>query len=151
MKTFTMYIPTLLLMLLFISGCQTLDIRGQYVDNNAISRLETKTLTKMEVEELLGTPTIIPDYTPDTWYYVHRFMGKRAWFAPKVIEQRIVRIKFTKSDIVEEVEVLNDSHIEDIEIVSEYTKSYGTDQNSMQMIIKNIGRFNKTTDGKKKK
>ncbi|WPY00915.1 Outer membrane protein assembly factor BamE [Candidatus Trichorickettsia mobilis] len=147
------FIPilTLISMLLFTSSCQTLDVRGQYVDDSTVNKLENKNLTKAGVEELIGTPTIIPDYTPDTWYYVHRFMGKRAWFQPKTIEQRIVKIKFTKDDIIEEVVVLNDNHTEDIEVVSEYTKAYGTEQNGIQTFIKNIGRFNKTTDGKKKR
>ena len=35
--------------------------------------------------------------------------------------------------------------------MGEYTKTYGTELNGLQKFVKNIGRFNKTTEGKKKK
>ena len=46
--------------------------------------------------------------------------------------------------------LLNDSHNEEINIISEYTKTYGTELNGLQKFVKNIGRFNPSTDGKKK-
>ena len=140
-----------LLTLLLLPGCKTIDIRGQYVDDNAISQLENKQLTKTEVVNLIGTPTVEPDYSPDTWYYIQRSLSRRAWFDPKVIEQRILRIKFNKNDVIEEVLLLNDSHKDEINVISEYTKTYGTELNGIQKFVRNIGRFNKTTDGKTKK
>lgn len=137
--------------LLILSSCKTIDIRGQYVDDNSISQLENKQLTKAEVLNLIGTPTIEPDYSPDTWYYIQRSLARRAWFDPKVVEQRILKIKFNKNDIIEEVVILNDSHKDEINVLSEYTKTYGTELNGMQKFVRNIGRFNKTTDGKTKK
>lgn len=131
-----------------LSSCQTIDVRGQYIDDNAVSQLENKKLTKDQVIDLIGTPTIVPDYTPDTWYYVQRSLARRAWLTPKVIEQRIVKIRFNNG-ITAEVAVLNDLHQEEIKVISEHTRTYGTEQNSIQKFIKNIGRFNKTTDGKK--
>ncbi|MDR0296549.1 MAG: outer membrane protein assembly factor BamE [Rickettsia sp.] len=137
--------------LLTLCSCQTIESRGQYVDDNLLATLEEKRLSKSEVEDLIGTPTIIPNYTPNTWYYVQRSLAKRAWLEPKVIEQKIVRIAFNKKDIIEEVLVLNDSHKDDINMIREYTKTYGTELNGLQKFVKNIGRFNKTTEGKKTK
>lgn len=134
-----------------LCSCQTIESRGQYVDDNLLPTLEERRLSKSEVKDLIGTPTIIPDYTANTWYYIQRSLARRAWFKPKVIEQRIVRITFNKNDIIEEVLVLNDSHKEDIMLIKEYTKTYGTELNGLQKFVKNIGRFNKTTDGKNKK
>jgi len=133
-----------------LSSCRTLDIRGQYVDDEALKQLENKKLTKFEVENLIGTPTIIPDYSEDSWYYIQRTLDRRAWLDPKVVEQRIVKVKFDKRGIIEEVTLLDDLHKDGINIISEYTKAYGTELNPMQKFVKNIGRFNKTTDGKKK-
>jgi len=135
--------------LFVLSSCQTLDIRGQYVDDTTVKGIERKKLSKSEVENLLGTPTIIPNYSSDTWYYIQRILARRAWFDPKVVEQRIVKVKFDKHDILEEATLLIDSQ-EEINIISEYTKAHGTELNSVQRFVKNIGRFNKTTDGKKK-
>ncbi|MGI4776287.1 MAG: outer membrane protein assembly factor BamE, partial [Janthinobacterium lividum] len=71
------------LALLTLFGCQTIDTRGQYVDDASITQLENKNLTKEQVIELIGTPTIIPDYNPDTWYYIQRLLARKAWLTPK--------------------------------------------------------------------
>ncbi|WP_341756158.1 MULTISPECIES: outer membrane protein assembly factor BamE [unclassified Candidatus Tisiphia] len=138
-------------MLLTLCSCQTIESRGQYVDDNLLDTLKEKRFNKSKVEDLIGTPTIIPDYTPNTWYYVQRSLARRAWFEPKVMEQKIVKITFNKKNVIEEVLVLSDSHKDDITIMGEYTKTYGTELNGLQKFVKNIGRFNKTTEGKKKK
>ena len=132
-----------------LSSCQTLDIRGQYVDDSTVKEIEHKKLNKLEIENALGTPTIIPNYSTDTWYYIQRILAKRAWFDPKVVEQRIVKVKFDKHDTLESVTILIDSQ-EAINIIGEYTKAHGTELNAAQKFVKNMGRFNKTTDGKKK-
>ena len=133
-----------------LSGCQTLDIRGQYIDDAALKQVENQRMSKSEVENVLGTPTIVPNYSADTWYYVQRILARRAWFNPTVVEQRVVKVKFDKNDFLEEVVVLANSQKE-INIIGEYTKARGTELNPIQKFVKNIGRFNKTTDGKKKR
>ncbi len=131
-----------------LSSCKTIDSHGQYVEDSAIQQLENKRLTKEEVINLIGTPTVVPDYMPDTWYYIQRSLARRAWFTPKVEEQRIVKIKFSPKDTVQEVLVMNELTGEDVKVISEYTETYGTEQTGIQKFIRNIGRFNKTTDGK---
>ncbi len=151
MKTRLFYLLSFFVLVVLLGGCQTIDIRGQYVDEDSLAKLETKSLTQAEIIELIGTPTVVPDYSKDTWYYIQRSIARRAWASPKVIEQRIVKIIFNKDDSVREVIVLNDSHISEIETISEYTKTYGTEKNGLQKFIGNIGRYNKLTDGKKRK
>lgn len=139
-----------ILTLLTLASCQTIDVRGQYVDEAAIAQLESKKMTKAEVVELIGTPTMVPTYSQNSWYYIQRALSRRAWFQPKVIEQKIVKVTFGANDAVEEVQVLSNMNNEDVKVVSEYTKTYGTELNGVQKFVKNIGRFNKTTDGKKR-
>lgn len=137
--------------LLLISGCQSMDVRGQYIDDKQISVLEDQKLTKDQVVELLGSATLVPEYTPNTWYYAERAMQRRAWFQPKVISQRVVVVKFNEDNRVKEVEVLNDTHSNDIHVVSEYTKSLGNEENPLQQFVRNIGRFNKSKSPQKKR
>ena len=150
MKTLIIKNTPILLALIILCSCQAIDIRGQYVDDNAINQLQNKVLTKAEVEDLIGTPTIVPEYNKDTWYYVQRSLARRAWFEPKVIEQRIVEVRFN-NDVVANVLLLKDEHIEGISSTSEYTQTYGTEASGIQKFVRNIGRFNKTTDGKNKR
>jgi len=134
-----------------LSGCQTIETRGQIIDESALRELESKKLSKTEVVELIGSPTMIPEYSQDTWYYVERVMSQRAWLNPKIVKQTIVRVTFDNRNLMQEIVVINDSHRQDIEIVREYTRTYGTELNGLQKFVKNLGRFNKTTDGNKNK
>lgn len=151
MISFIIRVASTILMLLALSNCQTIESRGQAIDDSTLLTIKGKGLSKSEVRDLIGTPTIIPDYTPNTWYYVHRSLSRRAWFEPKVIEQKIVKITFNQNGNSQEVIVLNDIHQDNLKIANECTKTYGTELNGLQKFVRNIGRFNKTTEGKKKK
>ncbi len=140
--------------LLILSGCQTIEVRGQFVSDNAVEEINNKKLSKEEVSNLVGTPTYVPDYTSNTWYYIQRSLSKRAWFEAKIVTQRVVKVTFNKDKVIEAT-LLTDMQNENITTHNHYTKTHGTEQNGIQKFVKNIGRFNKTTDGsnrrKKKK
>ncbi|WHA06947.1 outer membrane protein assembly factor BamE [Candidatus Megaera polyxenophila] len=136
---------------ILLSGCQSIDVRGQFVSDNAIEEINSRKLTQDEIIDLIGTPTYIPEYSHNTWYYIQRSLAKRAWFEPKVVEQRIVKISFNDNRKLLGASLLQDIHNENVNIESKYTKAHGTEQGSLQKFVKNIGRFNKTTDGKKKR
>ena len=157
MKTFTSIANILstkllfLVMFIILSGCQSVDVRGQFVSNDAIEEINSKKLKQDEIIDLIGTPTYVPEYSDNTWYYLQRSLTKRAWFEPKVVEQRIIKITFDEHDKVIEATLLSVINDEKLNIENKYTKTYGTEQNNIQKFVKNIGRFNKTTDGKKKR
>ena len=146
-------LPGLLITLLFmlLSGCQSVDVRGQYVSDDNIAKINNSHLSQEEVIELIGTPTYIPEYTKDTWYYVQRSLTRRAWLQPKVVEQRIVKVIFDQKNRASRAELITDSHNDSISVQSGYTESHGTEKSSIQKFVQNIGRFNKTTDAKKNK
>ncbi len=136
----------ILTVLLILSGCQTVDLRGQFISDNVVNEINSKKLNKSEVINLVGTPTYVPDYTDNTWYYIQRSLTRRAWFEPKVVSQRIVQIAFEKNNKVIGAILQKDTQKEDIKIEPSYTKTYGTEKNIIQSFVKNIARFNKTID-----
>lgn len=133
--------------LLIISGCQSIDVRGQFVSDSVIEQINVKKPNQEELIVMAGTPTYIPDYSPDTWYYIQRSLARKAWFDPKVAQQRIVKITFTKDKRVREAVLLENSQNESIVLNNSFTKTYGTEQSGIQKFVKNIGRFNQTTNG----
>ncbi|WP_218460924.1 outer membrane protein assembly factor BamE [Rickettsia sp. TH2014] len=150
MKIFITYIFSILAFF-SLSGCKTIENRGQSIDDSALVKLESKKLNKTEVVELIGTPTMVPEYSQNTWYYVERVISQRAWLNPKIEKQKIVKMTFDANNFMQEIVVIDDSHRQDIETVREYTRTYGTELNGLQKFVKNLGRFNKTTDGNKNK
>lgn len=140
-----------LVMLLFtLGGCKTVEIRGQYIDDDTLSTIKNKKLTKSEIINLIGSPTLEPNYSQNIWYYIHRTTSYRAWFQPKIEEQKILKITFNQNEQVEKAEILTDNHQEELNLINEYTKTHGTELNGWQKFVKNIGRFNKTNSKTKK-
>lgn len=136
------------LSLIALSGCKSIDSRGQYIDDEQVSKLQNQSLTKDEVVGLIGLPTMTPDYSTDVWYYANMNIARKTWTMPKIRSERLVKITFA-GDRVSGVEVLDDSHNKDINVVKDYTASKGTEQNSLQRFVKNFGRFNKSSKKKK--
>ena len=116
-------VPTIFLILL--AGCQSIDVRGQFVSDEAIKQINSQHPNKVELVGLVGTPTYIPDYSKNTWYYIQRSLAKRAWFDPKVVKQRIVKVVFN-GDKVQEAGLLSDGQNEKISSQSAYTQTYGS-------------------------
>jgi len=154
MKTYFYKLFTVII-LLNLAGCQSVDVRGQFVSDQAIQEINTKKLDKQEVVRLIGTPTYAPNYSKNTWYYIQRYMARRAWFNPTVKQQRIIKVVFGSNNKALSAVLIEDDQNEKISSVGSYTKTHGTEKNGVQKFVKNIGRFNKTTDGsnrrKKKK
>ena len=148
----TYFSKAILVFLLFsISGCQSIDVRGQFISDKAIEEINAKKPTQEELVEMVGTPTYIPDYTENTWYYIQRSLARRAWFDVKVTDQRIVKITFDKNQKVNQAVLAKNSHDNTIAVNSLYTPTHGTEKSGIQKFVKNIGRFNQTTNGSNKR
>lgn len=126
-----------------ITACQYPVHSGTSVTEKQIEELSGKAFTKSEVEEKLGTPNIVPDYSPNNWYYVHRNMTKRAFFMPVIKNQRVVKLTFN-NDRLSAIEAIDDEHDNDVKVVKEFIRTKGTELNPFQEYVKNFGRFSKT-------
>lgn len=146
-----MKVGVVIMLALGISGCQSIEVRGQFINDEAIEEINAKKPSSDEVLRLLGSPTYVPEYSPNNWYYIQRSIAKRAWFEPKVVEQRVVKIEFNTQGKTDKAVLLASEHIENLQVDNQYTKSVGTEKNQLQKFVKNIGRFNKTTNNNKKR
>jgi len=155
MTLFAKYFKYLLTLSIFsiLAGCQAIDVRGQFISDQAIKDINSKKLNREQLVHEIGNPTYIPDYTENTWYYIQRSMSRKAWLDPKVVKQRIVKITFADKNGFARADLVENTHNEKISSNDNYTKTRGTEQTGIQKFVKNIGRFNKTTDkvNKKKK
>lgn len=138
----------LLLFTLILSACQSVDIRGQYISDKAISEINDNNFDQYQVADLLGNPSFVPEYSKNTWYYIQRSQTKRAWFDPQVVEQRIVKITFDQEGIARNAELIKGGHIDQIAPKSDKTPTPGTEASGVQKFVKNIGRFTKSSKKK---
>ena len=146
------YYNKLMLIILFtsITSCKSIDVRGQFVNDAQVDEINMQKPNRAKLEEMIGTPTYVPEYSNNTWYYIQRSMTRQAWFEPKVIKQRIVKITLEK-DKVSGAQILDDLQNEDIATHSTFTETHGTKQGGLEKFVANIGRFNKNTDGVRKR
>lgn len=140
-----------ILFLFLLPGCQTVDVRGQHINDDLIEKINSSNMTKDQIMSNVGSPTYIPQYSQDTWYYIQRSQTKRAWFRPSVLEQRIVKLTFNKKGMVTSAELVENTHEDKVSVSGEYTATKGTEKSGIQKFVGNIGRFNKTTKDTKKR
>lgn len=131
----------LIILSMAISGCQTRFNSGTLITEDEMNQVSKATTTKTQVEEKFGSPNIIPDYSKDNWYYVHRSMTKRAFLNPVIVSQRVVRFSFVNDKLME-MEAFENKHNGEIKVLDEYIRTRGTELNPIQEYIGNIGRFN---------
>ena len=139
----------LILCVFVLSGCQSINNRGEYVPKETLLAIEKNHVSKEQVLELLGEPTIIPDYTSDTWYYVSRKVQDKVWSRPAVRSQRIVKITFN-GDNVDKIEINDKRPKNNVNVDGDVTPVKGTEENAIQTFVKNFGRFNKTSRPKRR-
>ena len=151
MTTYTKAKNSLILLLftVIISACQSVDIRGQYVSDKAISDINGNNFDQSQVVDFIGNPSFVPEYSNNTWYYIQRSQTKRAWFDPKVMEQRIVKITFDQEGIARNAELVKGGHLDQIDPKGDATLTPGTETSGVQKFVKNIGRFRKSANKKK--
>jgi len=143
-----MYKFALLILSFVLCSCQSLHSRGMFIENDKIAEIKSAKLSKEKLLALLGEPTLQPDYSTDTWYYVSRTVQNKTWSKPYIKKQRVVKIIF-KDNHVSNVEVIDNQH-KNIDTTKDHTALQGNDESSIQSFVKNFGRFNKTSRSKRR-
>jgi outer membrane protein assembly factor BamE (lipoprotein component of BamABCDE complex) len=126
-----------------ISGCKTINVHGNYLSDDQVKEIIDKKPTKDEIIHIIGSPTLTPDYSSNTWYYASRSVKRQIFSMPQIVAQRIVKVQFNQKDKMISAEILEDSYAKNIVAISDHTKACGNDENAIQQFVRNIGRFNK--------
>ncbi|MEM6489362.1 MAG: outer membrane protein assembly factor BamE [Pseudomonadota bacterium] len=95
--------------------------------------------TRGSVRRKIGRPGTSGTFTEDGWYYVSTTIERRAFYAPEVVDRRIIAISFDGSDRVVAVDRfgLEDGRIIDLE--TRTTPTFGRQLTVLQQILGNIG------------
>ncbi|MCT4635742.1 MAG: outer membrane protein assembly factor BamE [Rickettsiales bacterium] len=131
--------------LIFLTFCcssciKTIHVSGHLFKEGEIQSLE-KAKNKEDVEDLLGSPTVVSDFGQETWYYITTKKETIAFLPDTVIEQNIISITF-KNNLVDAVYKYNEKDANKVRLVSEYTSTKGNDISTAQQLFSNVGRFN---------
>ncbi len=129
---------------LFLAGllaCSPMiDQRGQRFAESDLAAIRPGVTTREEVMQLLGSPSTVAPFDPDTWLYVRQTIARTAT-RREVEDQQVVVISFDDAGVVERVETRGLEQARVVEPVADRTPTLGNEQSVFRQLIQNIGRF----------
>ncbi|MHA1600791.1 MAG: outer membrane protein assembly factor BamE, partial [Alphaproteobacteria bacterium] len=78
-----------------LSACeQTINVRGNLPEPEIVSKINPGVHSREDVASLLGSPSTISTFQDDKWYYISQRTTQFAFFAPEVLERKIIAMSF---------------------------------------------------------
>jgi len=129
-------------------GCSSrIDQRGNLPDPDVLANVEVGHINKPGVQELLGTPSSVSLFDGEAWYYISERTEKVAFFDPKVLDRKVIVIKFDNKGVVSEMTTLGLEDSRSVEIVERKTPTAGQELGFLRQLFGNIGRFEPKSKG----
>lgn len=120
--------------------------QGNMVDPELLKQVKPGSLTKEQVQTLLGTPSSVSTFDQTTWYYIGKQTQTIAFLDPSVLDQKVVAIEFDNKGVVKAIHQYGEADGKDVDIVSRTTptrgKSIGVFDQLWQALIDQIGTGN---------
>lgn len=116
--------------------------RGNLIDDERFNRIAVGSSTANDVANAFGSPTTLSTFDRRTWYYIGQRTEKVAFFDPEIVERRVVRVAFSDTGIVRQIEDLNLEDAEALELVERETPTLGRRMTVLEQLLGNFGRFN---------
>ena len=130
------------------AGCSPIvATHGNIVEPERLGEIHEGVSTKSDVANTLGTPTATGTLDPNTWYYIGQRTEKVAFFAPEVVERKVVAFHFDESGMLRKLEQLDLSAGQEVDFVSRTTPTAGKDLGFLEQMLGNVGRFSGAKGG----
>ncbi len=131
-------------MVLLLGACAPrVDTHGFMPNAELIEQVEPGVVSKLDVADILGSPSTIATFDQDTWYYITQKTQNFAFFKPEIVDQQVLVVNFDDQDMVSDI---NRYTIEDgliVDPVSRKTPTVGKELTFLQQLFGNVGRFSK--------
>ncbi|MCS6985984.1 MAG: outer membrane protein assembly factor BamE [Sphingomonadaceae bacterium] len=133
--------PALATIALVAGACATIpNNMGYIVDPELVKSVQPGVDTKSSVAKTLGRPTQTGLWDENTWYYVSRLTGQRAFLNPKPKAQNVLVVTFGPDGVVTSVEARALEQVVDISPSRRRTPTLGRDSTLLEDIFGNIGQ-----------
>lgn len=146
MHTFTrvLFLSGLLALLLGgVGACAPIvTMSGNKPDQEQMSELKPGHHDRDDVAEIMGSPSSITSFKPETWYYISKRTERIAFLAPTLKESEVVALVFNERGILQEIKTIGMEARRDIAPVERITPTTGTEMGVIEQLMGNFGRFN---------
>lgn len=127
-----------------ISCSPIMATRGNYLEQDRLTTLQTGVSTKAEVEKTLGTPTTTDPFDPNAWYYIGEKTSTTAFFHPKVDSRKIVVVYFDEQGLLKNAQEVDEHAGKVVDPVKKSTPAPGKEMNAFEQFLSNLGKFNQS-------
>lgn len=142
-NSFMLRLPAVGLALALVAACApVIDVRGNLPDDDRLSEIKEGVATRELVKEKLGSPTATATFDDNVWYYISKKTEQTAFFDPKVLEQRVLVLRFSDTGRLTAMKSLTLSDAQDVSLVQRATPTAGQDMGILEQLVGNLGRFN---------
>ena len=132
----------ILILLSALSACApVINTRGQQPDPDVLAKIEPGSTSQRDVERALGTPSTQGVFRENVWYYMSERTERTAFFAPELLERKIIAVVFDKVGVVEDIVTYTENDKQEIALVARITPTAGNEMSIIQQLFGNIGRF----------
>ena len=130
------------------AGCSPMVKTTGYKPNaEQMSELKPGSQDRDDVAEILGSPSSISNFKPETWFYISKRTERIAFLAPELKESQVLSLTFDEHGILKEIKTIGSEARRDIDPVERTTPTTGTEMGVVEQLIGNFGRFNKSSGG----
>ncbi len=125
-----------------LASCETtVDQRGFAPTPGSVEKLEVGTQSREDVVRLIGSPSAVATFNPNTWYYISQKQETWAFLKPTMLEQNVMQLSFNDSGRLQAIKKYDLSDGRDIDMVSRITPTAGKELTVLEQIMGNVGRF----------
>ncbi len=134
-------VPLALAALLLTACDNPPDIRGFAPAPGAVDKLEVNTQSREDVQRLIGSPSAVATFNPNTWYYISEKQNYWGPSKPWISEQSVIQITFNESGRVQTIKYYDLQDAENITMVARITPTSGKELTVLEQILGNVGKF----------
>ncbi len=119
----------------------TVRVHGFAPTQEEIAQIEPGVSSRDSVQQLIGLPSSTGVMEDSAWYYVQTETSQFTFFAPRVIDRRVVAVVYTEGG---QVATVNEYGLEDgrvIDLQTRITVTEAAQLSILQQILANFGRF----------
>jgi outer membrane protein assembly factor BamE (lipoprotein component of BamABCDE complex) len=105
-----------------------------------VEQIQVGRTSKAEVARLLGTPSNVAAFDPDTWYYISARQVQYAFLKPRTVDQNVLMIRFDGGGIVREMKELGLKDAQPTTYVARTTPTRGGEPGFLRSIYDTVMR-----------
>lgn len=119
----------------------TINNHGFDKDDIDFSKISPGVSSREEVQQTLGSPTSISNFSPETWYYISKKTSTTAFLPAKTLDQSVVEITFSPNGTVTDIKTISAEEAYEVKPVKRQTPTAGHNTGVLREIFSNFGRI----------